>query len=183
MRTDNNTLIAELLDITERATASAQHLRSLDNHTLNFRERDGSWSVLECIEHLNRYGDYYLPEIQKALESNVGGRGIYKSGLIGGLFANLMRIKNGKIIAMKTPADKNPAGENLNVLNIDRFLKQQELLKTLLFEAGKADLVRTKVPTSLNRFIRMRLGDTLRFFVYHIERHIVQAERVARNAG
>jgi len=79
---------------------------------------------------------------------------------------------------MKTPIDKNPLGSQLSVTTIDRFLKQQEMLRSLLERARHIDLTKTKVPISLTKFIRLRLGDTFRFFVYHIERHIRQAENV-----
>ncbi len=183
MRTDNDTLITELLEITERATNSARRLRSLDERTLNHKEHEDRWSILECIEHLNLYGDYYLPEIEKALSSGGTSRVFFKSGLLGGFFARLMRSRNGKITPMKSPVDKDPTGDDLSSLNIDRFLKQQELLTSLLKQARSSDLTGTKVPISIARFVRLRLGDTLRFFVYHIERHIFQAERAEQKAS
>ena len=79
---------------------------------------------------------------------------------------------------MKTPGDKNPIGSKLTTLTLDRFLKQQEMLKSLLHQARNVDLTKTKVPISLTRLIKLRLGDTFKFFIYHIERHVIQAERV-----
>ena len=181
MQTDNNTIVQELLDLTEKATAAAERFKGLDETTLNFKEGAEKWSILECIEHLSLYGDYYLPEIRKALLSNKAreGNNVFRSGFIGNYFANLMKVKNGKIVRMKTATDKNPVGSKLTPMTIDRFLKQQELLRSLLNQARHADLTRTKVPISVARFVKLRLGDTFRFFVYHIDRHIVQAEKVA----
>lgn len=127
-----------------------------------------------------RYGDFYLPAIERAILSgdSVHASPVFTSGLIGDYFANLMRVKNGKIVRMKTPASKNPLGSELSVTTIDRFLKQQEMLRSLLERSRHVDLMKTKVPISLAKFIRLRLGDTFRFFVYHIERHIWQAENV-----
>lgn len=180
MQTDNHTLIEELLELTEQATLTAMDLRALPEDKLNFREHPEKWSILECIEHLNRYGEFYLPELEKAVLSHKAAAPlpIYRSGLLGNYFANLMKVSNGKMTKMKTPADKNPSGSNLTPLTIDRFLKQQEMLKSLLNRAREADLTKTKVPISLTRFIKLRLGDTFRFFVYHIERHILQANKI-----
>ena len=89
-----------------------------------------------------------------------------------------MKVKDGKISKIKTPADKNPLGSQLSITTIDRFLKQQEMLKSLLNQARTSDLTGTRVPISLTKLVRLRLGDTFRFFVYHIERHILQAEKV-----
>ena len=181
MQTDNHFVIEELLAITETATAKVKQFKDLPETQLNFKENPEKWSILECIEHLNRYGDYYLPEIEKSLLSKqnaINDSHVYKSGIIGNYFANLMKVKNGKIVRMKTPGDKNPAGSKLTSLTLDRFLKQQEMLKSLLSQSRTADLTKIKVPISLARFIRLRLGDTLRFFVYHIERHVIQAEKI-----
>ena len=180
MQSDNNTLIEELLTITESATSAAKGFRELNESQLNFKEGPEKWSVLECIEHLNMYGDFYLPEIEKAiLQNNVKqGPRIYKSGLIGNWFANLMKVKNGKIFKVKTPGDKNPLGSQLTLLTIDRFLKQQELLKSLLEQARTRDLTHARVPISLTKLVKLRLGDTFRFLVYHIERHIAQASKI-----
>ena len=180
METDNNTLIDELLAVTEAATEKARKLRLLPESQLNFKEDPERWSILECIEHLNRYGDYYLPEIEKAIlhsKSNTSSL-TFKSGVIGNWFANLMKVKNGRVVKMRTPGDKNPAGLALTPLTIDRFLKQQEVLKSLLAKARSVDLTNTKVPISLAKFMKLRLGDTFRFFINHIERHVIQAENV-----
>ena len=139
------------------------------------------------MEHLNLYGDYYLPEIQKQMLSSTpsAGPGVFKSGWLGNYFANLMKAVPGTMKKMKSPKDKNPVNAKLTITTIDRFLKQQEMLKSLLLQASGCDLVKTKTAISLSRFVRLRLGDTLRFFVYHIERHVMQAQRLvtAGNAG
>lgn len=180
MQTDNNSLIDALLVLTERSTEAARKFSELPDSRLNFRNHPGEWSVLECIEHLNRYGDFYLPAIEKAIQTGkaAASPSLYKSGFIGDYFANLMQVKDGKLVKMKTPADKNPLGSELTITTVERFLKQQEMLKILLNQARHSDLTRTRVPISLTRLIKLRLGDTFRFFVYHIDRHIQQAERV-----
>ena len=178
MQTDNNTLIDELLVIAEKATEKARKFRDLREDQLNFRESPERWSILECIEHLNRYGDFYLPAIERSILGAAHRSAAFRSGAIGNWFANLMKVKDGRILKMKTPGDKNPIGSKLTTLTLDRFLKQQDMLKSLLNQARNVDLTKTKVPISLTRFIKLRLGDTLRFFIYHIERHVIQAERV-----
>jgi len=49
----------------------------------------------------------------------------------------------------------------------------------LLIQAKAINLVKAKTPVSLTRLLKLRLGDTLRFLVYHIERHVLQAERIS----
>ena len=89
-----------------------------------------------------------------------------------------MQAKNGKIVKMKTPADKNPNGSALTITTLERFLKQQDYLKLLLDQSRTLNLTTTKVPISISKIIRLRLGDTFRFLVFHIERHVHQAQNV-----
>jgi hypothetical protein len=185
MQIDNNSLIEEMLFLTERATTAARRFKELPEGDLNFKNHPRQWSILECVEHLNRYGEFYLPAIEKAImgKKTLPASTTFRSGVFGNYFAKLMQVKNGKMTKMKTPADKNPLGSQLTAVTIDRFLKQQEMLTSLLNQARHVDLTGTKVPISLTRWVRLRLGDTFRFFVYHIERHIMQAEKVLGNSS
>ncbi|MDX5321629.1 MAG: DinB family protein, partial [Bacteroidota bacterium] len=45
-----------------------QHLESQPDSLLNQRPSEKAWSALECIEHLNSYARYYLPEFEKEIE-------------------------------------------------------------------------------------------------------------------
>lgn len=176
---------ALLDDLSRRAAAAAATVktyRDLPHAGLNHKPSSDRWSILECLEHLNLYGDFYLPEIEgrifAAPESDSGG---FRPGVLGNYFAQLMQQDPaGKGKKMKAPKDKVPAASQLTVTTIDRFLKQAEHLQHLLQLAEKADLTKTKTAISLSKMIRLRLGDTFRFYVYHMERHIAQAERARR---
>lgn len=180
MQIESTLLIDDLLRRTENATSAVRKLQALTTDQLQFKQNTQTWSILECIEHLNLYGDYYLVEIEKQILANNGKSKstVFKSGLIGNYFANLMQVKNGKMTKMKSPKDKNPIHSKLTITTIDRFLKQQDRLKTLLAQARNVDLTKTKTAISLSKYVKLRLGDTFRFFIYHIERHIHQAERI-----
>lgn len=179
MKTDNDTLIDELLALTEKCTRAVAAFRTIPYNELNYKPDPETWSALECIEHLNRYGNFYLPELDKSIRSQsaVGNRPVYKSGLFGNYFARLMKVRDGKIVKMRTPADKNPAGSQLSVNVLDEFIRQQEEMRSLLERARNVSLVKARVPLTLTKYVRLRLGDTFRFLINHIERHVLQAER------
>ncbi len=181
MKLSNNLLIEELLTLTENSIQSVKEFKQLPVDQLNFKKSPHEWSVLECIEHLNLYGDFYLPEIEKQIiaNKNIKEATVFNSGIIGNYFAGLMKAKNGEIKKMKSPKDKNPLNSELTITTLDRFLKQQELLKSLLHLGEKIDLAKVKTAISLTNMLQLRLGDTFRFYVYHVERHILQAERAA----
>jgi hypothetical protein len=180
MQFNSKELIEELIVITETALDKARAFKHLSTEQLNFRPAPGKWSVLECLEHLNRYGDFYLPEIEKRIlaQENRTYSQVFKSGVVGNYFAGLMRPNQGQIKKMATPKDKNPLHADLSVTVIDRFIKQQERMISLLRMARTTDLTRTKTAISLTKLIKLRLGDTFRFVIYHVERHLLQAQNV-----
>jgi hypothetical protein len=182
MEIKNDVLVNDLLERVQECTRKAKQFEIFKIEQLRFKE-DGRWSILECLEHLNLYGDFYLVEIEKRILQNQHRHATkFKSGLLGNYFANLMEVKKDvKIRKMKSPKDKNPENTSLSVTTISRFLKQQDQLVSLLNQCRTLDLTRIKTGISLTNLIKLRLGDTLRFYTYHLERHIKQASDVAES--
>jgi hypothetical protein len=182
MQIENNLLIDDILRRMENCKQAVKKFEVLPLNRLHFKNGE-RWSVLECLEHLNLYGDFYLVEIEKQIitnpRKNISTK--FKSGILGNYFANLMEVKNGKITKMKSPKDKNPSNSHLSITIVSRFLKQQERLVSLLNQCRSIDLTKTKAAISLTNLIKLRLGDTLRFYCYHIERHVFQAERALKD--
>ena len=65
MKFNRQELIDDLIRRTKTNKQAAEQYLGLSEEVLNFKESPKSWSVLECLEHLNLYGDFYLPEIEK----------------------------------------------------------------------------------------------------------------------
>lgn len=180
MQLESKVLLQDLKNRVEAVNQKVEHYKTLSVEQLNFRASAESWSILECIEHLNLYGDFYLPEIENQILKSPHQQPseLFKSGWLGNYFANAMLPKNGKINKMKTFKDKNPIGSNLTITTLERFSKQQNRLLQLLQMAENVNLIKIKTNISISTWVKLRLGDTFRFFIYHIERHIAQAERV-----
>mgnify|MGYP001059684512 FL=1 len=79
---------------------------------------------------------------------------------------------------MKTFVSMDPAGNSLDKQVLHAFIRQQDRLLELLAQAATVNLKNTKTAISITRLIRLRLGDTFRFVIYHNHRHIVQAQRL-----
>lgn len=176
---NSSQLIDDLQARLDRATLTVQKLQQLSEEQLNFKKSPTSWSVLECLEHLNLYGDFYLPELENQMlkNSDKPARAIFKSGVLGNYFAKMMLVEGDKMTKMKTFKDKDPSNSNLPKTTLERFLKQQEKMRWLLEQARKSDLQSITIGITLTRLLRIRLGDGFRFNVYHIERHVLQAEK------
>lgn len=177
MKMSAATLLNELTMMSTRHLAEVRRWRPLPVEQLNTRPATDAWSALECLEHLSLYGDYYLPAMQQQMgKSKFAPQQHFRSGLLGNYFANSM-LPKAKLNKMKTFQDKNPAGSQLDAGALERFIQQQELLLQILEQARNTDIGRIKIPITLSKWIRLKLGDTLRFVIYHNERHIQQARR------
>lgn len=178
MTFNTNDLLADLTNATEQILSEAVKYNNLPIEKLNYRKSDDSWSVLECFQHLNLYGRYYLPEIKQCMNSStVLSKPTFKSGLLGNYFANSMKPKE-QLNKMKTFESMNPIGSKLTKTVLDEFISQQQELLTLLGAAKSKNLEKVKTGISISKLIRLKLGDTLRVVIYHNQRHIVQANRI-----
>lgn len=182
MKIEQAVLLNQLQKITRYHLEVTRDLRGLPEQVLNFKPSEDSWSVLECIEHLVRYGNFYIPEIQKRIRngSHQAVR-IFKSGLPGNYFAEMMVPKPG-MKKMKTFKNMNPSGSSPDITVIDTFAGQLNELLRILEAASSIDLNRTKTSISISRWVKLRLGDTLRVVIYHNDRHIVQALDVLKTS-
>ena len=176
MKVSNQVLIEDLTKRTKDHITKAEGYQQLELKKLNLKKTPEKWSLLECIEHLNRYGDFYIPEINRRIQVGKGvTEATFKSGWLGNYFAESMLPKE-QLNKMKTFKSMNPAGSQLGKETLDKFIKQQEELLVLLEKAKTIDLVKTKTAISISKLIKLRLGDTFRVVIYHNYRHIVQAD-------
>ncbi|HVW60922.1 MAG TPA: DinB family protein [Puia sp.] len=139
---------------------------------------DGGWSIAQCLGHLNRYGDYYIPLIRQALSRQAGlvQGGVFKSGFLGNYFTRLMDPDTGKK-KMKAFKAYSPAVVLDAHAVVAEFIRQQEILLICLQWARRADLNKQRIPVSILPWLKLKLGDVLQFVIAHDERHMRQAMR------
>ncbi len=177
MKIKTEELIFDLIERTKLNFNKAERLKSVSIKKLNSRPSAESWSALECLEHLNLYGDFYLPEIRNRIKkSKYQPEEFFYSGLLGNYFSKSMLPKEN-LKKMKTFKDKDPIGSQLELSTLKRFLEQQKALLELLELSKNVSLNKTKTAISISRFIKLKLGDTFRVLVYHNQRHLIQAQK------
>jgi hypothetical protein len=160
------------------------HLKTVISSFQNLHEAEllkpaanGGWSVAQCLEHLNSYGRYYLPAIQKGILASTDTTApMFKSSWLGAYFTRLME-PGAKSKAMKSPKEYNPQPDLDASKVIAEFIEQQELLLTLVRSAATKDIGKIRIAISIARWIKLKLGDVFGFVVAHNERHIQQAIR------
>ena len=173
-------LLNELLELTTKNLNAAQEFRNLSTEKLSYKSNKETWSILECIEHLNCYGTYYIPAIKSKMQaSNHNKTNIFKTGLLGNYFAKSMQPKE-KLNTMKTIKSTNPIYWKTDVKVLDKFIFQQEQLIDLLNQAKHKNLNKIKIPNSILKLVKLNLGDTFRIVIYHNQRHVIQAKNVLK---
>ncbi|WP_143309772.1 DinB family protein [Chitinophaga vietnamensis] len=175
--------------IIEVRTAVETRFSGKNDASLQLAPAPGKWSAIQCLEHLNTYGRYYLPALERAIEQALknGDKATprFRSGWLGAKFTKMMQPQENGMPAtkMQSPRGYRPA-LNLPVAPVlAEFIEQQRKMEALLVKAGSVNLMRSKVATTLSRFIRMSVGDTFGFMTAHIRRHVAQAERALAAAS
>ena len=151
-------------------------LQNLPQTILLKSASNGGWSIAQCLDHLNGYGDYYLPAIENALDkSKVPATMTFKSTWLGSYFTKMMDPDSGKR-KFKTFKNHEPKQSLDPNAVVAEFLRQQEFLMKYLRLSHSKNL-NTRVPISISRLIRLKLGDVFQFLIAHNERHMRQAFR------
>jgi uncharacterized damage-inducible protein DinB len=176
---DKNQLLDALENKVERHLQDAIKIfQNASSKTLLQPAANGGWSIAQCLAHLNTYGNYYLPQIQNGLQKPVSKPvpDTFQSTWLGAYFSRLMDPETGK---KKQKAFKDyipPTNLDAHAV-VAEFIQQQETLLTYLKQARNADLNTIKIPVSILKWLKLRLGDVFQFLIAHNERHMVQAKR------
>jgi len=165
-------------EIIQRATKSFQ---KLSNNQRNWRPNPETWSLNEIFWHLNAYAAYYNNAIVEKIEttrfkdskstfiSSPLGRSAWKSMKLG----NLHNVKR----KFRAPKEYDPFfnKDAVKENEFDTFLENQETMLKIISMSENVSLRKVKVPLSISKMVRLRLGDCLMYVVYHNERHFYQA--------
>lgn len=172
---DKNLLIHELKSLTNDHSLFFKKLESIQKEDLLKRKNSESWNTLEVTEHLKRYGDFYLPVLEKALlDAPTSGNNDFKSGWLGNYFANAMKPGSAR---MNTFKSKNPLGESISPDVISTFINQLEKLSELLELCRYKNLSKIKVKTTIP-IVKINAGDALKVVIYHNDRHVNQIKNI-----
>lgn len=133
------------------------------------------WSIVQCLWHLNSYGDFYLPQIRSRLQQTASPNPHFTSGWLGSYFIRMMDPQSGKKYQAFRGHIPPEGGEAY--ATVAAFITQQEELLSMLEKARYANL-NARVPISISSFIKLKLGDVLQFMVMHNERHMQQAMKL-----
>jgi len=172
---------ADLIDLLENQVENHVHdavktFQNLSVETLMKPSVQGGWSIAQCLWHLNSYGDYYLPKIAAGLAKNYPVSREFRSTWFGDYFTRIMKpgaqMKKFKAFKNHVPPSDIDADKV-----VATFIQQQELLLKYLTQARHTDMDRVRIPISILKWVKLKLGDVFQFIIAHNERHLQQAKR------
>lgn len=144
----------------------------------------GGWSIAQVMDHLNGYGRFYLPLMEKALEKGSLRKDVipqheFTSGWLGNYFTEMMKPapagkpqKKMKAFKGHIPPIELPATEVR-----EEFHLQLRRLLYLFDRSFNTNIGYWRIPISIAPFIKLKLGDVFRFITAHNARHGKQMKR------
>lgn len=178
-------LLKHLSSLTNKLASEVRNeFSDLSETQLNWNPDKTSWSISQCLMHINAYYRYYVPVFTERVQNSrfQEPAEIFQSSPLGNstyIMVKLGKVKNVKR-KLKSPKDYNPLintsldSEN----NIEEFLKFQGELVQILEAAKAINIRKTKTSFSIRPIVKLRIGDAFQYIVYHCERHIEQAMKV-----
>ena len=158
---------------------------ALTDEQFNWQPAPGSWSVAQCIEHLNTTARLYLPQLDEAI-ANAIRRGTYGEGpfsynVIGRFFTAAMEPPAR--FRVSAPKMFHPPAPRPRPAVMAAFRAYQVQFTDRLRQANGLDLARAKVRSPGAAWLRFSLGSGFALMLAHERRHLWQARNVVAHPG
>lgn len=181
----SNELLDELIALSKHISATVENeFGSLSEEQLLWNPDKNSWSIGQCLAHLNAFHRFYVPVFVERVKNSRFREptDYFQSSPLGN--STYLKVKLGKVNnvkrKLKSPKDYNPlVNKNLKIENVRAdFIKYQNMLIDVLEKAKEINIRKTKTSFSVRPIVKLRLGDAFSYIVYHCERHLYQAKKV-----
>ena len=159
---------------------------ALPEEKWSVRRLSGSWSVAECVAHLNLSSRAYVPLLDEALARAraIGGPppGRHRMDLVGALISlaagPMPRLGRSRVGKAKTPAPFVPSGVLPREHLLAEFDRLQEEMIAFTEAADGLPLGKVKVVSPFDPRARYNLYSCFVILSRHQVRHLEQAEEV-----
>jgi hypothetical protein len=172
------------LEALERETQAVA--AGLTEATGGWREREGSWSVAECFDHLATSNRVYLVVMREsAARARQEGRMRRRPampGLFGGMFVRSLEPPPSRLSKLKAPKKIRPRTAPPLSDALDAFVATQHDARAFLREYADIDLAGVTFPNPFIPGVRFSLATGLHVIVAHEKRHLWQARNVRARA-
>lgn len=166
-----------------------KNFSNLTPEQLFWKPNERSWSIAQCLAHLNAYYSFYLPVFKERIKNTrfrTPGE-YFVSSPLG--TATILSVKLGKLKnvkrRLKAAKDYNPlVNASLKTENaVQDFLNYQDDMLKVISESRFINVRKAKCSLAVTTVVKLRLGDAFQFVVYHNERHVEQAKNLIKMPG
>ncbi len=152
----------------------------LSGEQVNWKPREGEWSIGQCFDHLVISNRPYVQIFEEILagrrRQRIWERMPLLPRLFGRLLINTLRPDSGRRAKARPAFD--PSSSHIAPAIIATFLEQQERLRRLMEASRELDLDGITITSPVLRFVTYSLMDACRIIVVHEQNHVVQATQV-----
>jgi hypothetical protein len=157
----------------------------LSAEPLNWKPREGEWSVAQCFEHLIVSNRPYLTIIEEIRQGRRRPRAWERVPVLPRVFGRLLirtlHPETGRKVKAR-PAF-HPSRSQIAVGIVAAFLEQQGRLLHLMETTRGLDVERIVITSPVVRLVTYSLMDAYRIVVVHEQNHLAQARRVMASPG
>jgi DinB family protein len=177
--------LAGILRSLEESDREAHALiAEFDEEQFNWRPDERSWSVAQCLDHLNVGNRYYLEAMGSAVEEaqrkNASRSGPIQPGPFERWFIRSMEPRRRRLPA---PRKIVPAARKSRAEVGEEWTRIQAGLRDLLYKAAPLDLNRTRFVNPFISLIHFSVGTGFLVMEAHERRHLLQARNVVAKMG
>jgi hypothetical protein len=155
---------------------------AMDDALLTKRPKAESWSVAECLAHLNLSVDPYFAIWKETLaRAPHADRDNYKLDFWGRVLA--WTLEPPPKFRFPAPRDFRPINVEQPHLVVPEFLKRQQAVLQILDDARGLAIDKVKIVSPFDHRVRYSIWSSFVLTASHERRHLWQAERAAGIAG
>lgn len=177
----NSAFIQILKGQTEELRNLLSELETLPLELKTAAPSEGSWTVAQCLDHMNIATELYLDQLEAKISTLKPSKtDVYNGTFLGGYFSkSLAPTEGGEIKSkMKTlkvfiPADQ-PSYDEVAA----RFSQNLDRYEKILIVCSGMNLRSFKVTTALGPILKFYVGDAMKFIQAHNLRHAQQIRNI-----
>lgn len=154
----------------------------LSSSQFNWSPAPASWSVAQCLTHLNSANAQDLPVLSTAIAAaTLRHPGPYRYSWLWRTFVQFMEPP--VTTKFKAPKFYLPPPTAEPAATLREYHRVSNALLDLIAQANGLDLARIKTPLPSIPFLKMPLGARLALITAHDRRHLVQARHVCAQSA